>query len=133
VTLANGWDRNATVGNVVNLATGQILNDGFGNAEVLNVTDGAGRLELDTSNLNDNITGSVRDERFILRGGNDTLDGGGGFDLLRFDRGNSNSTSAVTVDLALTVEETELFPVMRTLRDTPLETADMAFLNGERA
>jgi Ca2+-binding RTX toxin-like protein len=100
VTLANGWDRDATVGNVVNLATGQILNDGFGNAEVLNVTDGAGRLELDSSNLNDNITGSDRDERFILRGGNDTLDGGGGFDLLRFDRGNSNSTSAVTVDLA---------------------------------
>ena len=40
---------------------------------------------------------------------------------------------AVTVDLALTAEENELFPVMRSLRDTPLETADMAFLNGERA
>jgi len=36
----------------------------------------------------------------------------------------------VTVDIALTVEETENFPVMRDLRDTPLETADMAFLNG---
>jgi 4-hydroxy-3-methylbut-2-enyl diphosphate reductase len=36
----------------------------------------------------------------------------------------------VTVDIALTVEETENFPVMRDLRDTELGTADMAFLNG---
>ncbi|MCI5076776.1 4-hydroxy-3-methylbut-2-enyl diphosphate reductase [Oricola sp.] len=36
----------------------------------------------------------------------------------------------VTVDLALTVEETENFPVMRDLRDTELASADMAFLNG---
>ncbi len=40
---------------------------------------------------------------------------------------------AVTVDLALTVEETELFPVMRSLRDTPLAATDMAFLNGVEA
>jgi 4-hydroxy-3-methylbut-2-enyl diphosphate reductase len=36
----------------------------------------------------------------------------------------------VTVDIALTVEETENFPVMRDLRDTELGPADMAFLNG---
>lgn len=36
----------------------------------------------------------------------------------------------VTVDIALTVEETENFPVMRDLRNTELATADMAFLNG---
>ncbi|MFZ2103096.1 MAG: 4-hydroxy-3-methylbut-2-enyl diphosphate reductase, partial [Oricola sp.] len=36
----------------------------------------------------------------------------------------------VTVDIALTVEETENFPVMRDLRDTELSPADMAFLNG---
>ena len=36
----------------------------------------------------------------------------------------------VTVDIALTVEETENFPVMRDLRDTELGGADMAFLNG---
>ena len=40
---------------------------------------------------------------------------------------------SVTVDIALTVEETELFPVMRSLRDTPLTTEDMAFLNGASA
>jgi len=36
----------------------------------------------------------------------------------------------VMVDIALTVEETENFPVMRDLRDTELGPADMAFLNG---
>ncbi len=37
---------------------------------------------------------------------------------------------AVTLDLAITRVETEDFPVMRALRDVPLEAADMAFVNG---
>lgn len=36
----------------------------------------------------------------------------------------------VTVDLAITAEESEEFPVMRDLRDTELTVADMAFVNG---
>lgn len=36
----------------------------------------------------------------------------------------------VKLDLVITAEETENFPVMRTLRDTPLTRADMAFVNG---
>lgn len=36
----------------------------------------------------------------------------------------------VTVDLAITANETEDFPVMRDLRDTELTPADMAFVNG---
>jgi 4-hydroxy-3-methylbut-2-en-1-yl diphosphate reductase len=36
----------------------------------------------------------------------------------------------VAIELAETARETELFPVMRELRDIPLEKADMAFLNG---
>lgn len=36
----------------------------------------------------------------------------------------------VTVDLAVTAEETENFPVNRVLRDIELTTADMAFVNG---
>lgn len=39
----------------------------------------------------------------------------------------------VKVDIALTVEETENFPVMRDLRETPLLAEDMAFLNGSGA
>jgi 4-hydroxy-3-methylbut-2-enyl diphosphate reductase len=34
------------------------------------------------------------------------------------------------IELAETAQETELFPVMRALRDVPLQTADMAFLTG---
>ncbi len=37
----------------------------------------------------------------------------------------------VTVEIAMTAEENENFPVMRDLRDTPLEQHDMAFLNGQ--
>ena len=36
----------------------------------------------------------------------------------------------LTVELAITVEETENFPVVRALRDTELTKADMAFVNG---
>ena len=36
----------------------------------------------------------------------------------------------VTVDLAVTVKETEDFPVVRALRDVELTRADMAFVNG---
>ncbi|MBN9071462.1 MAG: 4-hydroxy-3-methylbut-2-enyl diphosphate reductase [Rhizobiales bacterium] len=38
----------------------------------------------------------------------------------------------VTVELAVTAQETEDFPVMRVLRDVELTTADMAFVNGTR-
>lgn len=36
----------------------------------------------------------------------------------------------VSVELAVTAEETENFPVMRALRDVELTNADMAFVNG---
>jgi 4-hydroxy-3-methylbut-2-enyl diphosphate reductase len=36
----------------------------------------------------------------------------------------------VTIELAETAQETEMFPVMRALRDVPLTAADMAFVNG---
>jgi len=35
-----------------------------------------------------------------------------------------------SIELAETAQENELFPVMRQLRDTPLDAADMAFVNG---
>src|SRR6056297_1398323 len=73
----------ATVGAQVNLATGAIANDGFGNGET--VTPGA-VWEVRGTDLTDDITGSASNESFILRGGDDTLDGGGGFARLRYDR-----------------------------------------------
>ncbi len=36
------------------------------------------------------------------------------------------------IELAVTAIENEEFPVLRDLRDTPLETVDMAFVNGEQ-
>ena len=41
--------------------------------------------ELRTSNDTDSIIGTVADESFRVAGGNDTVDGGGGFDRLRYD------------------------------------------------
>jgi hypothetical protein len=84
---ANGVD--------VNLATGVIANDGFGNVET--ITGSNAVWEVQGTDFNDRIVGSETDESFILRGGNDTLDGGGGFDRLRFDR--PEITGGVTVDL----------------------------------
>lgn len=37
---------------------------------------------------------------------------------------------AMTIEIAETAQETEMFPVMRALRDVPLTQADMAFVNG---
>lgn len=53
-------------------------------------------LELQTTYGSDDVTGSARDESFILQSGNDTLDAGGGFDRLRYDR---SGVDAVTVNL----------------------------------
>ncbi|ETX26650.1 calcium-binding protein, partial [Roseivivax isoporae] len=80
-----------------NLALGRIVDpDGF--TDTVAVTGADGVLELQGTDGDDRILGSDRAERFILRAGNDTLDGGGGVDLLRFDRGQISG--GVTVDLA---------------------------------
>ena len=87
----------AASGITVNLNTG-VIQDGDGGTDQLNVAFGSDvRIEIDGSHGNDSILGSGADERFILRGGNDTLDGGGGDDLLRFDQ---NGSQAVTVNIA---------------------------------
>jgi Ca2+-binding RTX toxin-like protein len=64
----------------------------------LSVTGTGGKIELKTSSGNDSVIGSDRDERFILGGGNDTLDAGGGYDVLRYDR--SGIDGGVSVDLS---------------------------------
>jgi Ca2+-binding RTX toxin-like protein len=92
------WYSSATQGVVLDLAAQTITNDGYGNSESLMLTAGAGRLFIVGTDLADNITGSNNDEVFLLRNGNDTLDGGGGYDRVRYD--NSRFTSGVTVDLA---------------------------------
>jgi Ca2+-binding RTX toxin-like protein len=97
LNFAFSWNFSPFQGLVINLDTQQILNDGYGNSEILNLTDAGGWLQLEATENADSIVGSDLDEAFILRGGNDTLDGGGGFDLLRFDR--NQMASGVNVDL----------------------------------
>ena len=70
-------------GVVVDLAQGQVLDDGFGTRDFIS---GPGHVgELRTSMGNDVVTGSAEGESFILRGGSDTLDAGAGNDTLRYD------------------------------------------------
>ncbi|QUJ77343.1 calcium-binding protein [Sulfitobacter albidus] len=85
--------RDASQGIDVNLGTGTIANDGFGNAETIG---GAGAVwEVRGSSQNDTFVGSSNDESFRDFGGNNDLDGGAGFDRLRYDSGR---TFGVNID-----------------------------------
>ena len=86
-----------STGIVANLNTGIVANNGYGGTDTINVTDSGGQLQLRGTDFADRITGSALAEDFILRGGDDTLNGGGGTDEIRYDR--SGYDSAVTVDL----------------------------------
>jgi Ca2+-binding RTX toxin-like protein len=95
-----GFDR-AEFGNSLNgvqvdlsLATGQVLDDGWGNVETL-----VGIESVRGSIHDDSLTGSGLNEFFDGRGGNDTIAGGGGID----GAGYSGAFGAVTVDLNLSV------------------------------
>ena len=88
----------ANQGAVINLSTGVVSNDGRGGRDQINVTDGPGNMEIRGTYFNDVITGSARNEQFVLMAGNDTLNAGAGSDTLRYDQ--SNVTGGVKVDLA---------------------------------
>ena len=79
----------------IDLGAGRASNDGYGDVDTINgeVWGVFGSESADT------IRGSDNDERFYGRGGNDTIDGGGGFDRLYF--GTYSSTDGdLSVDLA---------------------------------
>ncbi len=78
----------------VNLATGITSNDGYGGQDTINGV--ANITSLRTTMLDDNVIGSAGNDQIILMAGNDTADGGDGFDLLRYDR---NQVEAVNVNL----------------------------------
>jgi hypothetical protein len=88
------WD--GTNGVDVDVSAGMIKDDGFGNTETLKVVDSGGQLEVFGTRFTDTIASSSMDERFIPDQGNDTLDGGGGTDLVRYDR---SGVEAVNVNL----------------------------------
>jgi Ca2+-binding RTX toxin-like protein len=85
--------RSSTSGINANLATGTISDDGLGGSDTIN----GFFYEIRGTDHADIIVGSDNDESFIGRGGNDIIDGGDGFDRIRYDRGGM--TSAVNVNL----------------------------------
>lgn len=85
-----------TAGLNINLVTGAISNDGYGNVETIS---GAGQVwEVRGTAQADVMQGANANESFIGNGGNDTVDGGDGFDRLRFDSGNI--ITGLNVDMA---------------------------------
>ncbi len=86
----------ATQGASVNLATGVVANDGFGNAETV-TQSGSGTIQLDGTTFADNFVGTANRDEFSGFGGNDTIDGGAGFDEVSFS--NALITNLV-VDLS---------------------------------
>ncbi|EPX82425.1 calcium-binding protein [Salipiger mucosus] len=80
-----GQSAGASTGIVANLNTGIVSQDGYGGRDTINAT-GEGRIELQGTDYADRMTGSNGDDRFITRNGNDTVDGLGGRDLVRYDR-----------------------------------------------
>jgi Ca2+-binding RTX toxin-like protein len=92
------YDRDAagggTAGVTVNLATGTAT-DGFGNTDTL-----IGIENVRGTNSADNITGDSADNSFRGLGGNDTINGGDGFDEVRYDLDAVNGgVAGVTVNL----------------------------------
>ena len=85
----------------VNLITGVVGSDGFGGRDQINILGGTGRLQLQGTDFADTFVGSTRDEQFILQGGNDTVSGGGGFDLLLYNRGGMSSGIDGNLDTGL--------------------------------
>ncbi|WP_416900382.1 MAG: hypothetical protein ACMVY4_00765 [Minwuia sp.] len=81
-----------TGGVTVNIELGLTTEDGHGGTDTFSAID-----ELRGSDFADSLLGSSGNDRFILRQGNDTVDGAGGFDLLRYDRA---PIEVVNVDLS---------------------------------
>lgn len=73
----------AFTGISANLATGTIT-DGLGGTDTVSGAQGA--WEIQGSDFVDTFTGSANDESFITRAGDDIVDGGAGFDRVRYDR-----------------------------------------------
>ncbi len=86
--------RNAEDGVVAHLGRGRVSDDGQGGSD--RITGDGNVNEIRTGMFDDKVTGSGRDESFILMAGDDTLNGKGGFDLLRYDR---SYVDAVNVNL----------------------------------
>ena len=77
-------------GNVISSNNGEVFN-----LNISNVTNSF-RLSIESNNGTDTLTGSINNEQFIPGAGSDTINGGGGFDSVRYNR---NGVDAVDVNL----------------------------------
>jgi len=77
-------DWQLTNGVSIDLTTGLVSDDGHGNADTITGVENLSSVH--TTMLSDSVLGNEYDNEFILQAGNDTADGGDGFDLLRYDR-----------------------------------------------
>ncbi len=80
----------ATQGVSIDLALGQVLNDGFGNTATLISIEGIGG-----GSLSDSLLGDANDNRINLSNGNDVIDGRGGIDTL-------DVAQAISTDFVIT-------------------------------
>lgn len=80
-----GWE-DANQGAVVNIGERVVANDGFGTSDIISLEYGSGRISMLGTNFGDSLTGGEGSDEFITLQGNDTIDGGAGFDRLRYDR-----------------------------------------------
>ncbi|MDC1347362.1 Ig-like domain-containing protein, partial [Glaciecola sp.] len=86
----------------VNLATGAVANDGFGDVDSL--------VEVEAiagSDFNDKITGSNANNYISGRGGNDTLDGGAGNDFLVYAEATSDHVINLTTGVVTNGTDTD--------------------------
>ena len=66
----------------IDLEAGRVNDDGYGDVDTINGTV----VDVRCSEFTDKIRGSDNDEMFQCMGGNDIIDGGGGYDRLLFHR-----------------------------------------------
>uniref|UniRef100_UPI0024072457 beta strand repeat-containing protein n=1 Tax=Minwuia thermotolerans TaxID=2056226 RepID=UPI0024072457 len=89
-TGGGGFDRldyiTASAGVSLDIGAGTTSDDGDGGTDIFAAID-----EVRGSTFADSMLGGAGDDRFIPDEGNDTIDGGAGFNLVRYDRTNVDS------------------------------------------
>lgn len=89
------WDGTAYRGAIVNLGTG-VVTDSWGGTDTISSIE-----RVRGSRMADRFIGSAEDEQFMGLRGNDTINGGGGDDWVRYDRDHEwGGMLAVNVNLA---------------------------------
>ncbi|MEP6068154.1 MAG: calcium-binding protein [Paracoccaceae bacterium] len=97
--MATGFSLTApTQGFVADISNGTITNDGHGNSESISVTGTGGTLAFTLTDFADSVIGNDMNNVFVTNLGDDTIDGGDGFDVVLYS--SSGIGSGLTVDLS---------------------------------